>query len=129
MSKKDRLHQCFPNLFSTAAHFPGTAHQTAHCIYGTYMYFIYKTYIFFSLIIQKYVKFVFAKLNRSFLQAALSLHLFYIQDLHIITYFSPSLLQKSIKFVFAKLNPSFLQAALSISCNFFAICRSKKSSW
>ena len=24
-----------PNLFSTAAHFLGTAHQTAHCIYGT----------------------------------------------------------------------------------------------
>jgi len=32
-----------PNLFSTAAHFLGTAHQTAHCIFGTY--FIYKTYI------------------------------------------------------------------------------------
>ena len=25
-----------PNLFSTAAHLFGTAHQTAHCIYGTY---------------------------------------------------------------------------------------------
>jgi len=32
-----------PNLFSTAAHFLGTTHQTAHCIYRTY--FIYKTYI------------------------------------------------------------------------------------
>jgi len=32
-----------PNLFSTTAHFLWTAHQTAHCIYGTY--FIYKTYI------------------------------------------------------------------------------------
>jgi len=32
-----------PNLFSTAAHFLGTAHQTAHCIYGTY--FIYNTYL------------------------------------------------------------------------------------
>jgi len=25
-----------PNLFSTTAHFLGTAHQTAHCIYDTY---------------------------------------------------------------------------------------------
>src|SRR6218665_83540 len=32
-----------PNLFSTAAHLCGTAHQTAHYIYGTY--FMYKTYI------------------------------------------------------------------------------------
>jgi len=32
-----------PNLFSTATHFIGTAHETAHCIYGTY--FIYKTCI------------------------------------------------------------------------------------
>jgi len=39
------------------------------------------------------------------------------------------MIQKSIKFVFAKLNGSFLQAALSISCNFYAVCRSKKSSW
>jgi len=31
------------NLFSTTAHFLGTAHQTAHCIYDTY--FIYPTYI------------------------------------------------------------------------------------
>jgi len=31
-----------PNLFSITAHFLGAAHQTAHCIYGTY--FIYKTY-------------------------------------------------------------------------------------
>jgi len=81
------------NLFSTAAHFLGTAHQTAHSIYGTY--FRYKTYIhvyyyiFFSFVIQKYIKFVFAQLNRSFLQALLT-HLFYIQDLHIITYFSKS---------------------------------------
>jgi len=80
-----------PNLFSTAAHFLGTAHQTAHCIYGAY--FRYKTYILlhiFSFVIQKYIKFVFAKLNCSFLQAALSTHLFYIQELHIITYFSKS---------------------------------------
>src|SRR6218665_904304 len=57
-------------------------------------------------------------------------HLFYIQDLglHIITFFLLHLIHKSIKFVFAKLNRSFLQAALSISCNFFAICRPKKSS-
>ena len=34
----------------------------------------------------------------------------------------------SIKFISASLNRS-LQAALSISCNFFAVCRSKKSSW
>src|SRR6218665_2295585 len=62
-----------PILFSTSAHFLGTAHQTAHCIYGTY--FIYKTYIllhFFSFIIKKSIKFVFTKLNRSFLQAVTS---------------------------------------------------------
>jgi len=35
----------------------------------------------------------------------------------------------SIKFISAgNLNRS-LQAALSISCNFFAVCRSKKPSW
>src|SRR6218665_17008 len=34
----------------------------------------------------------------------------------------------SIKFISVNLNCN-LQAALSISCNFFAVCRSKKSSW
>jgi len=34
----------------------------------------------------------------------------------------------SIKFISANLNRS-LQAALSICCNYFADCRSKKSSW
>src|SRR6218665_1109455 len=166
-----RLRQCFPTFFQprhtfleplTRRHtaFMGLILYTRLTYYYIFFFFIIQKYVKFVFaklnrsflqaalslhlfyiqdlhiityfspsLLQKYVKFVFAKLNRSFLQAALSLHLFYIQDLHIITYFSPSLLQKSIKFVFAKLNPSFLQAALSISCNFFAICRSKKSSW
>src|SRR6218665_3319404 len=34
------LRPVFPNLFSTTAHFLGTAHQTAHCTY-----FIYQTCI------------------------------------------------------------------------------------
>jgi len=33
-----------PNLFSTTAHFVGTAHQTSHWISGTYFVWLYGTY-------------------------------------------------------------------------------------
>jgi len=45
-----------PNLFSTTAHFLGTAHQTAqwaHYICGTY--FIYKTYTWCIYVLYVYI--------------------------------------------------------------------------
>src|SRR6218665_3014112 len=85
------LCQCFPAFFQPRHTFlePLTRRHTA------FMALILDTrltyyYIFLSFVIQKYIKFVFAKLNCSFLQAALSTHLFYIQELHIIAYFSKS---------------------------------------